>query len=175
MKRRSWLVALAVALVAAVVSAVAATTSYAHRSAKSIEVLSLWSGSEKDAFIKVTTQFKQQTGIDVKYTTARDFVPAIRTRLAAGDPPDVAIIPRPGVLVDFAHQGSTPSSPAWRSASRRPRTRPTAVRSRTPPVSSAGSARSRRPSWPVPRAPACPPPCHRTHGSRRSTTRGPAT
>lgn len=106
MKRRTWLVALAVALVAAVVSAIAATTSYAHRSAKSIEVLSLWSGSEKDAFIKVTTQFTKQTGIDVKYTTARDFVPAIRTRLAAGDPPDIAIIPRPGVLTDFAHQGS---------------------------------------------------------------------
>jgi alpha-glucoside transport system substrate-binding protein len=105
-KRRTWLVALAVALVAAVVSAIAATTSYAHRSAKSIEVLSLWSGSEKDAFIKVTTQFTKQTGIDVKYTTARDFVPAIRTRLAAGDPPDVAIIPRPGVLQDFAKQGS---------------------------------------------------------------------
>jgi alpha-glucoside transport system substrate-binding protein len=104
--KRTWLVVLAVALVAATVSAVTATASYGKKSAKSIEVLSLWSGSEKDAFIKVTEQFTKQSGIDVKYTTARDFVPAIRTRLAAGDPPDVAIIPRPGVLTDFARQGS---------------------------------------------------------------------
>jgi alpha-glucoside transport system substrate-binding protein len=108
-KRRSWLVALAVGILA---SAVMATAGYGGKAkptakqAKEIEVLSLWGGSEKDAFIKVTTAFKKKTGIDVKYTTARDFEPAIRTRLAAGNPPDVAIIPRPGVLSDLARQGA---------------------------------------------------------------------
>jgi alpha-glucoside transport system substrate-binding protein len=108
-KRRSWLVALAVGLL---VSAVAATASYGSKAkptakaAGEIEVLSLWGGSEKDAFIKVTTAFTKRTGIKVNYTTARDFVPVIRTRLAAGNPPDVAIIPRPGVLSDLAKQGA---------------------------------------------------------------------
>jgi alpha-glucoside transport system substrate-binding protein len=108
-KRRSWLVALAVGIL---VSAVAASTSYGGKAkptskkAGEIEVLSLWGGSEKDAFIKVTTAFTKQTGIKVTYTTARDFVPVIRTRLAAGNPPDVAIIPRPGVLADLAKQGA---------------------------------------------------------------------
>ena len=106
MKRRSLLVALAVALVVAVVSAITATAGYGRHSAKTIEVLSLWGGSEKDAFLKVTDQFTKDTGITVKYTTARDFVPELRTRLAAGNPPDIAIIPRPGVLADFARQGS---------------------------------------------------------------------
>jgi ABC-type glycerol-3-phosphate transport system substrate-binding protein len=73
---------------------------------KSIEVLSLWGGSERDAFLNVTRAFTKRTSIDVRYTTARDFVPAIRTRLAAGNPPDVAILPRPGVLIDFARQGA---------------------------------------------------------------------
>ncbi len=109
MTRRFRLVALAAALV---IGATAATAGYgskaapAKKSAKSIEVLSLWGGSEKDAFIKVTDQFTKDTGITVTYTTARDFVPVIRTRLAAGNPPDVAIIPRPGVLADLARQGS---------------------------------------------------------------------
>src|SRR5947208_8227578 len=107
LKRRSWLVLLAFVL-SAVAATFAATASSkpAARSAGEIEVLSLWGGSEKDAFIKVTTAFTKKTGIKVNYTTARDFVPVIRTRLAAGNPPDVAIIPRPGVLSDLAKQGA---------------------------------------------------------------------
>jgi alpha-glucoside transport system substrate-binding protein len=108
-RKRAWLVALAVGILA---SAVAATASYGSKAkptakkAGEIEVLSLWGGSEKDAFIKVTTAFTKKTGVKVTYTTARDFVPVIRTRLAAGNPPDVAIIPRPGVLADLAKQGA---------------------------------------------------------------------
>ena len=107
MKRRSWLVLRAVVL-GAIASIFAATASSkpAARSAGKIEVLSLWGGSEKDAFLKVTKAFTQKTNIDVEYTTARDFVPVIRTRLAAGNPPEVAIIPRPGVLSDLAKQGA---------------------------------------------------------------------
>jgi alpha-glucoside transport system substrate-binding protein len=107
LKRRSWLAVLAVVL-GAVAATFAATASSkpAARSAGNIEVLSLWGGSEKDAFIKVTDAFTKATGIKVDYTTARDFVPVIRTRLAAGNPPEVAIIPRPGVLSDLAKQGA---------------------------------------------------------------------
>jgi ABC-type glycerol-3-phosphate transport system substrate-binding protein len=108
-KRRSWLVALAVGILASAVAASASYGSKAKPTAKKageIEVLSLWGGSEKDAFIKVTSAFTKKTGIKVNYTTARDFVPVIRTRLAAGNPPDVAIIPRPGVLSDLAKQGA---------------------------------------------------------------------
>ena len=109
MKRRSWLVALALAVLA---SAIAANAGYggkaqpATKAAKKIEVLSLWGGSEKDAFLKVTKAFTKKTGIDVDYTTARNFEPELRTRLAAGNPPDIAIIPRPGVLFNFARQGA---------------------------------------------------------------------
>ena len=103
-RRRSWLVLLAVVI--GTVAATFAATASSKPAAGSIEVLSLWGGSEKDAFLKVTAAFTQKTGIKVDYTTARDFVPVIRTRLAAGNPPDVAIIPRPGVLSDLAKQGA---------------------------------------------------------------------
>jgi len=105
LKRRSWLVLLAVAL-GAIVAAAAATAGSQKKSAGQIEVLSLWGGSEKAAFLKVTAAFTKKTGTKVQYTTARDFEPAIRTRLAAGNPPDIAIIPRPGVLADLARQGA---------------------------------------------------------------------
>jgi alpha-glucoside transport system substrate-binding protein len=67
-----------------------------------ITVFSLWGGSEQEAFQKVLTQFTKQTGIKTKYEAARDFLPVIRTRLAAGNPPMVAIIPRPGFVDELA-------------------------------------------------------------------------
>jgi alpha-glucoside transport system substrate-binding protein len=67
-----------------------------------ITVFSLWGGSEQEAFQKVLDQFTQDTGIDTQYESARDFLPVIRTRLASGNPPDVAIIPRPGVVAELA-------------------------------------------------------------------------
>jgi alpha-glucoside transport system substrate-binding protein len=71
-----------------------------------VSVLSLWGGSEQEAFQKVLTQFTADTGIKTKYETARDFLPVIRSRLAAGNPPMVAIIPRPGIVSDLATEGS---------------------------------------------------------------------
>jgi alpha-glucoside transport system substrate-binding protein len=100
----------------------------AAKSAGSIEVFSLWGGSEQDAFLKVTAAFEQQTGIKVNYTAGRDFITDITARLAAGNPPDIAIVPRPGylaslvkqnVLKDLGSMGFTPSymsaryGPAW--------------------------------------------------------------
>ncbi|TMK69437.1 MAG: extracellular solute-binding protein [Actinobacteria bacterium] len=108
MKGRHALAALALVLVAAVVSALVASASYggkAKKSAASIEVFSLWGGSEQDAFIKVTKQFTKDTGIDVKYTSGRDFTTDIGARLAAGNPPDIAIVPRPGYLASLARKG----------------------------------------------------------------------
>jgi alpha-glucoside transport system substrate-binding protein len=105
-KRRKSLIASAVALavLAAGLTATASSAKPTKRSAGSIEVLSLWGGSEKEAFTKVTDAFTKKTGIEVKYTSARDFIPAIRTRLAAGNPPEVAIVPRPGNLATLAQQ-----------------------------------------------------------------------
>jgi alpha-glucoside transport system substrate-binding protein len=67
-----------------------------------ITILSLWGGSEQEAFQKVLDQFTKDTGIRTKYESARDFLPVVRTRLAADNPPDVAIIPRPGVVAELA-------------------------------------------------------------------------
>jgi alpha-glucoside transport system substrate-binding protein len=67
-----------------------------------ITIFSLWGGAEEEAFKKVLTQFTQDTGIRTKYEAARDFLPVIRTRLAADNPPMMAIIPRPGFVAELA-------------------------------------------------------------------------
>ena len=71
-----------------------------------VTILSLWGGSEREAFQKVLDGFTKKTGIKTKYETARDFEVVIRTRLAAGNPPMAAIIPRPGPISDWARDGS---------------------------------------------------------------------
>jgi alpha-glucoside transport system substrate-binding protein len=71
-----------------------------------VSVLSLWGGSEQEAFQKVLTAFTQKTSIKTKYESARDFLPVIRSRIASGNPPMVAIIPRPGIVTDLANEGS---------------------------------------------------------------------
>jgi len=108
LKRRSWLVGFAVALIAALAMGITATASFGSkqkRSAGSVEVFSLWGGSEQTAFLSVAKQFTQDTGIAVKYTSGRDFITDISARLAAGNPPDIAIVPRPGYLATLAHEG----------------------------------------------------------------------
>ena len=67
-----------------------------------ITIFSLWGGSEEAAFKKVLAQFNKDTGIKTKYEAARDFLPVIRTRLNAGNPPEVGILPRPGFVDELA-------------------------------------------------------------------------
>ncbi len=71
-----------------------------------VSVLSLWGGGEQEAFQEVLAAFTEETGIRTQYESARDFLPVIRSRLAAGNPPMVAIIPRPGIVQDLANEGS---------------------------------------------------------------------
>ena len=107
MRRKSLIAsAVALAVIAAGLTATAISAKPTKRSANSIEVLSLWGGSEKDAFLKVTDAFTKATGIKVNYTSARDFIPEIRTRLAAGNPPEIGILPRPGYITTLAKQGA---------------------------------------------------------------------
>ncbi len=67
-----------------------------------VTIFSLWGGSEEEAFKKVLAQFTEETGIRTKYESARDFLPVIRTRLNAGNPPEVGILPRPGFVAELA-------------------------------------------------------------------------
>src|SRR5918992_2822925 len=67
-----------------------------------VTIFSLWGGSEQEAFQKVLDQFTEDTGIRTNYESARDFLPVIRTRLAADNPPEVAILPRPGFVDELA-------------------------------------------------------------------------
>lgn len=101
------LAALALALVLAIgAAACGGDDGETEAGTGTVTVLSLWGGGEQEAFQKVLDAFTQETQIKTKYESARDFLPVVRSRLAAGNPPMVAIIPRPGIVSDLAAEGS---------------------------------------------------------------------
>jgi len=73
---------------------------------KTVEVAGPWSGTEQENFERVLTEFAKRTGAAVKYTSGGNDLPVLlNSRLAGGAPPDVAFIPQPGVVAEFARRG----------------------------------------------------------------------
>ncbi|MCA1553575.1 MAG: ABC transporter substrate-binding protein, partial [Chloroflexi bacterium] len=76
-------------------------------SGKSITVAATWGGGEREAFLAVVDAFTKKTGIPVVYESMRNNMGAIlRTRVAGGNPPDIALDPRPGEVAEFARAGN---------------------------------------------------------------------
>src|SRR3954470_7788676 len=72
-----------------------------------INVIGKWSGVEQKSFLKVLDDFEAKTGATVNFTSSGDNTPTVLgTRIAAGNPPDVAILPQPGLLQQFAAKGN---------------------------------------------------------------------
>ncbi|MGH2545483.1 MAG: ABC transporter substrate-binding protein [Actinomycetota bacterium] len=75
-------------------------------SGQSIEVAAVWVSPEQERFRMVLDAFEEETGAEVQFTsTGDDIASVLGPRIEGGDPPDVAILPQPGLLRDFADQG----------------------------------------------------------------------
>jgi alpha-glucoside transport system substrate-binding protein len=75
-------------------------------SGETVEVAATWTGPEQDRFQMVLDAFSEQSGADVRFLSAGDDIAAfVGPRIEGGDPPDVAMLPQPGVLQSFADQG----------------------------------------------------------------------
>ncbi len=71
-----------------------------------LEVVGAWSGTEQASFTNVLKAFSANTGAIVRYTSAHGRVPELLDeRIAAGHPPDVAMLPQPGLLRRYARSG----------------------------------------------------------------------
>jgi alpha-glucoside transport system substrate-binding protein len=73
--------------------------------AEVLQVFTDWTGTDQVKFEAIAKAFTEKTGINVQLEGTTDFLTVLRTRVAAGDLPMVAIVPRPGVYADFARQG----------------------------------------------------------------------
>ncbi len=75
-------------------------------SGESLDVMAVWTGPEQQTFEKVIAGFEDETGADVTYTSAgEDIATVLGTKVKGGSPPDVAVLPQPGLLAQFAESG----------------------------------------------------------------------
>lgn len=71
-----------------------------------VAVLGLWSGPELTAFETVAAGWEDATGGVVDWTGSQDLAGDLAARADAGDPPDVAVLPNPGLLRELARDGA---------------------------------------------------------------------
>ena len=70
------------------------------------------SEEEAGSFQDALDVFNARTGINATYTGARDFSDQINAQAVGGNPPDIAIFPQPGKVLDFGAQGLLQAIPS---------------------------------------------------------------
>ena len=73
---------------------------------KQIEIMYGFGGDQSKGFEQAMTAFEKSSGITLKFTDAsQSFDTLIRPRVQGNNPPDIALFPQPGLMLDFAKQG----------------------------------------------------------------------
>lgn len=75
-------------------------------SGQEVTVIGAYGGDEEKAFHEMVKPWEDQTGATVKYTGTRDLNAVLTTGTASGVLPDIAGLPGPGQLQEFATGGS---------------------------------------------------------------------
>lgn len=70
-----------------------------------VSVLGVWGGNELDSFLAMVKPFEDATGVKVQFEGTRDLGAVLTTRIQGGNPPDVAGLPGPGQMAEFARAG----------------------------------------------------------------------
>jgi alpha-glucoside transport system substrate-binding protein len=77
-------------------------------SGATVEVVAVWTSTEAAAFEQVLAAFAARTGATVEFTSTEgsDVGAVLDARIARGDPPEVAILPQPGLLQGYAREAA---------------------------------------------------------------------
>jgi alpha-glucoside transport system substrate-binding protein len=99
------LVTVAVLVAAACSSSATSAPTSTSLAGTSVTVIGTWGGSEQDAFLAMVKPWEDQTGATVKYTGTRDLNAVLTTGVASGVLPDLAGLPGPGQMAEYAAAG----------------------------------------------------------------------
>ncbi|MBI2763629.1 MAG: extracellular solute-binding protein [Chloroflexi bacterium] len=94
------------ALGAVVVLAAAACGTSGSSGGKTVSVIGTWGGDEEKAFLAMVKPWEDSTGNKVKYTGTRDINAVLTTGVASGVLPDLAGLPGPGQMAEYAAAGA---------------------------------------------------------------------
>ncbi|MBH5336689.1 extracellular solute-binding protein [Streptomyces pactum] len=87
-------------------SAPPTTVELPRLSGQKLQVAAVWTGTEQANFTKVLDEFEKRTGAEVSFVPSGDDMSAfVGSKIAGGQPPDVALVGQVGVLREFAEKG----------------------------------------------------------------------
>lgn len=72
---------------------------------QSFNILGPWLGGDQELFQSVIAYFNEATGAQANYSGSNSFEQQIVIDSEAGSPPDVAVLPQPGLAADLAAKG----------------------------------------------------------------------
>jgi alpha-glucoside transport system substrate-binding protein len=98
--------ALAVLAAGVLVLGAAGCTQGGSNADKQVTVVGSWGGSEQDSFLAMVKPWEDRTGNKVKYTGSRGLGAYLTTAVASGTLPDLAGLPGPGEMAQFAKGGT---------------------------------------------------------------------
>lgn len=78
---------------------------------KVVKVFGAFRDEEAARFEQCIAVFEERTGIDVQYEGSPEFEVQIVVQVEAGNPPDIAALPQPGLMKNFAERGAL--VPLW--------------------------------------------------------------
>ena len=70
-----------------------------------VNVLGVWDTDELESFQAMVAPWEEQTGGAMAFSGTRDLIAVLTARVAAGNPPDVAILPNPGQMIELVKEG----------------------------------------------------------------------
>lgn len=78
---------------------------HADLKGQTVTIFGPWRGDDEVLFQTVLAYFADATGINVRYSSSENYEQQIVIDTQAGSPPDIAILPQPGLLADLATKG----------------------------------------------------------------------
>ncbi len=118
MNRKRWVVGVATVAILTLIAAACSSDSSSGASdtgttsaapdltGQTVDVAATWTSAEQRNFEQVLALFEQQTGATTQFVSTGDDIAAyLGPKIEGGKPPDVAILPQPGVVASFASQG----------------------------------------------------------------------
>jgi alpha-glucoside transport system substrate-binding protein len=70
-----------------------------------VTILGAMTGAQQEKLEAALTPFVKETGIEVIYQGTEAFSTLLPVRVDAGNPPDIAMFPQPGLMAEFARKG----------------------------------------------------------------------
>jgi alpha-glucoside transport system substrate-binding protein len=70
-----------------------------------VSILAVYADAEQDNFMAMIQPWADENGVEIQYTSTRDINAQLTTQIAGGNPPDIAGLPGPGPMAQYARDG----------------------------------------------------------------------